>query len=215
MEQRLTLMDASRRQLLRVLKKSNGHPRTGSAVPKAVTDPSFPMSFFLRNVASLKADANWRALSPRLQKSRIRRLFRERSRFHLEVKRWKAARGELAFQPPVGKDELADGYCNHCGWCCEICSGYPDFPPSSEITQRWKDIFGNGLGKGHRFCAFLWEWEGGRSLCSIHPHRSNPCRVFEREECDFLMKDPEVRDPSAKRRLIEVRQWFIHLIDGR
>lgn len=208
-------MDATRRHLLRTLKKSNGRGKAGPAALKAVADPAFPLTFFLRNIASLMADAGYRKLAPRLQRSRVLRLFRERSEIFLEVKQWKTRRGDPAYRPSGGKDELADGYCSHCGWCCEICSGYPDFPEESEITQRWKEIFGNGLGRGHRFCAFLWEWEGERSLCSIHPHRSNPCRVFEREECEFLMKDPEIRDPSTKRKLVEARDRFIHLVDGR
>ncbi len=87
---------------------------------------------------------------------------------------------------------LPSGYCSHCGGCCEIASGFPDFPPETGIPQRWQRIFGDGLGKGHRFCAFLWELDAsGQSLCAIHPWRSNPCRTFEEDECEFFMKDLE------------------------
>ena len=75
------------------------------------------------------------------------------------------------------------------------------FPPRQHIPRRWQHIFGDGLGKGHRFCAFLWElYASGQSFCAIHPWRSNPCRVFEKDECDYFMKDLETNplfDPKA------------------
>ncbi len=208
-------MDPTRRILLRSIRTSRRQGKAARATLKAVAHSSFPLTFFFRNLASLRGEAGWLEYSPRLQRALLLRLLRQRCAIFLEVKQWKALRGEVSPKLDAAEPKGGDEYCHHCGWCCEICSGFPDFPGESGISPRWRGIFGDGLGKGHRFCAFLWEGPGGRSFCSIHPHRSNPCRIFEREECEFLLKDPGIRDPSMNRRLIEARDWFIHLVDRR
>ena len=175
-------------------------------IASALRHRSFPITYFVRNVLTLQREAGWRQGSRRVQKDRLLRLLEERARIFLEVKKWiMERRGEEGWREQIGSPHegpfLPSGYCSHCGGCCEIASGFPDFPPETAIPPRWQRIFGDGLGRGHRFCAFLWELNAsGRSLCAIHPWRSNPCRVFEKEECDYFMKDLETNplfDPKA------------------
>ncbi len=110
----------------------------------------------------------------------------------------------------------APGYCNKCGLCCEVSSGMADFPIPEGVPARWREIFANGLGRGHRFCPFLWEDNGsGGSLCSIYPYRSNPCRLFDQEECEFFWKSPEPDELSNARKLFLTGRWLTRLINAR
>ncbi|MCE5333948.1 MAG: YkgJ family cysteine cluster protein [Desulfobacteraceae bacterium] len=145
----------------------------------------------------------------------MNRLLRERILIFAEVKAWRrpqsASERREAFrlkslQPPE--------YCNKCGLCCEVASGIADFPFPSGLPERWKEIFAQGLGRGHRFCPFLWENNGeGGSLCSIYPWRSNPCRLFDIEECDFFWKSPEPEEISDDRKLLLIGRCLSHLIN--
>jgi len=92
----------------------------------------------------------------------------------------------------------------------------PDFPAPDALPRGWREIFGNGLGRGHRFCPFLWEDNGsGGGLCSIYPLRSNPCRLFGSEECDFFWKSPEPVDLSSGREILLIGLWLIKLVNPR
>jgi hypothetical protein len=144
--------------------------------------------------------------SSRARKNRLFRMLEERGRIFLEVRRWilesqreQKWTGHVRSTPE--EPSLTSGYCTHCGGCCEIASGFPDFPPEAEIPSHWQRIFGVGLGTGHRFCAFLWEVDAqGQSRCAIHPWRSTPCRLFEEDECAYFMNDLEANalfDPRA------------------
>ncbi|MFZ0927711.1 MAG: YkgJ family cysteine cluster protein [Syntrophobacteraceae bacterium] len=113
-------------------------------------------------------------------------------------------------------DKNAPGYCNKCGLCCEVASGMPDFPAPDALPRGWREVFGNGLGRGHRFCAFLWEDNcSGGGFCSIYPLRSNPCRLFGSEECDFFWKSPEPVELSSGREILLIGLWLIKLVNPR
>ena len=202
----LTKTERCRKAILRAAGKTR---KTRSFSPRvffALKNPGFPLSFFVRNMLAMQREPRWRHLSPRIWRNHLRRMLEERSRIFLEVCRWRSDKqqregGQTPALLPSLETLEGSGYCSHCGGCCEIASGFPDFPPETAIPVRWQRIFGDGLGRGHRFCAFLWELNAsGRSLCAIHPWRSNPCRVFEKEECDYFMKDLETNplfDPKA------------------
>ena len=158
---------------------------------RAMRDPLFPWTFLRRNLAALARESAWQHLSPRTRRACQRRLCLERGRFFLELRSalerrnlWVAAADLPAQNAPAGPGPQ---YCNHCGECCEIASGLAEFPREAEIPARWQRLFGQGLGRWHRFCPFLLEIRRtGRSLCAIHPWRPLPCRRFEAEECTFL-----------------------------
>ncbi len=189
---------------------------------RALADPDFPLTFFARNVVAVKREAAWVHLPVRVQRDHLLRMLRERSCVFLEVKIRLEIQEDRRKPRSVRTDEdsaslaFIQSYCNDCGVCCEIASGYPDFPPCADIPARWKNIFGGGLGKGHRFCPFLLEPEGsGRSLCGIHPWRPNPCRIFEEDECRYLRHDPGFVLPADKSDPAGVRRWLFRLMNGR
>ncbi len=203
-------------QFKRYLKKRNPQA-AGSFIQKNLCNPAFPLFFVLRNLNWLEREHWWNELSLRSRRVQATRILRERVNFFNEVKTWKKKHEEIhESQPqPVPRQEIP-GYCNKCGLCCEVASGMPDFPATSELPSRWRRMFGNGLGKGHRFCPFLWEdGSSGGSLCSVYPWRSNPCRLFESDECDFFWNDPEPEEIASEKRLLLMRRWLANLINGR
>ena len=185
----------------------------------------FPVGYFVRNLMLLAAEPRWMQKPPRWKRIKIVRLLQERSRFFLQVHQWpdghdtgKPDNLSEGYGNQGGKDDAVsvDTYCIHCGGCCEIACGLPDFPSESIIPARWQRIFGEGLGEDHRFCPFLWEdRSSGGSLCSIHPWRSRPCRIFEAEECRFLLDDPEFKKLSDPVALEKVYRLLLRLIDAR
>jgi hypothetical protein len=189
--------EAPRKAILRSLRKARKGGKIAPATASALKSRCFPLTFFVRNLLTLQQESGWLRASRRVRKNRVIRILEERAQIFLAVRKWireRQGRDEWRkqFRFVPRESSLPEGYCSHCGGCCEIASGFPDFPPETEIPSRWQRIFGNGLGKGHRFCAFLWEWDAsGRSFCAIHPWRSNPCRIFDEEECQFFMKDLE------------------------
>jgi hypothetical protein len=169
--------------------------RSGTGVPRAVlralADPCFPWKFMLRNLAVIAREPGWRRLPARLRRAYERRLWIQRIQFHGEIKGWLQQCPDWQPPAPVPQSGAApvspDPYCDHCGECCEIASGLAEFVPGVLLPLPWQTIFGQGLGRWHRFCPFLWELRrSGRSLCAIHPWRPLACRAFERDECLFL-----------------------------
>lgn len=138
----------------------------------------------------------WVSMPPKKKRTFFLRVLEERVRFFVSLKAWLKQNGGYqsvrSFSPPSPDQNPAE-YCLHCGGCCETPSGLADFPMESLLPQPWKDLFGSGLGKGHRFCPFLWEYRNtGLSLCAIHPWRANPCRTFGEEDCRFVLRDPDL-----------------------
>lgn len=196
----------ARKAILRSMRKARKSGRIGPVTASALKSRYFPIGFFIRNLLSLQQESAWNRASGRLRRKRALLILEERARIFLAVQKWITERDgtdewRMRFRPAFGKWSLPEGYCSHCGGCCEIASGLPDFPAGTQISLRWQRIFGDGLGKHHRFCAFLWEWDAsGRSMCAIHPWRSNPCRIFDEEDCRLIMKDLEITplfDPRA------------------
>lgn len=182
--------------LLRFIGAAYPNRKDRNIVRRALCDPLFPRTFLIRNILALQQEPAWQSCSRRRQRTRLLQILVQRSRFFLQVKDWLQQQGQplpsaqtevAAAQPPQ-----PDGnYCNHCGECCEIASGLPQFPVPQQLPQDWQRVFAAGLGPHHRFCAFLWEIAGnGRSVCAIHQWRPVPCRLFEQEECDFLRQHP-------------------------
>lgn len=183
---------------------------------KEIRDPYFPMTFFLRNLSRLQLERCWSRRPLRIQGADTLRLLAERCEILGEIRILMRKSGPRNGAKPEDIVKTPAGYCDHCGFCCEIASGLPDFPPESRLPDEWRRIFGQGLGRGHRFCAFLWEVKrSGKSLCSVHPWRSRPCRVFEAEECAFMKEDPGFI-PSARRgRLVKTLRRLKRLLNGR
>ncbi len=179
--------------LLRVTNHAYPRRKDRQLVRQALSDPFFPRTYLVRNLLALEQEPAWKRCTPRLQRAWLLQVILQRSDFFLQVRQWvqtqdgNAAAGDFAAaeRPP------ANGYCNHCGECCEIASGLPQFPVPDQLPLDWQLIFAAGLGRHHRFCAFLWEIAGsGRSLCAIHRWRPLPCRLFEKDECDYLRQHP-------------------------
>jgi hypothetical protein len=182
-------------------KKNPGRQR--SFVLKNLCHPDFPLFFVLRNLAWLKEEKWWKDLSLRGRRSHAFRIVRERISIFDEVKSWRK-KGNALVPGDSGKEAEAPLYCNKCGLCCEVASGMADFPFPEKLPASWREIFSNGLGRGHRFCPFLWEDNGsGGSLC----------RLFDSEECDFFWKSPEPKYVSDERNLILTGRWLAKLIN--
>ena len=178
--------------------------------------PGFPLYYVLRNLGWLNHEQWWTALSNRAKRARASRIVSQRVALFNEVKKLRKATKGVQIS---GADEVpitGPGYCNKCGLCCEVASGMPDFPDPGALPDRWRAMFANGLGQGHRFCPFLWEDNiSGGGLCSIYPHRSNPCRLFEAEECDFFWKSGEPDELSNARKIMLLGRWLIKLVNPR
>lgn len=168
----------------------NGRKITATQfVWKALRDPFFPWTFVASNLLTVSREKSWLGLSDRARSLYSWHLLVERSRFFLEVKSWIGRQGSRVpmLHPYPAEDKSTKPYCDHCGHCCEIASGLATFPHDVDIPPHWQQIFGEGLGRGHRFCPFLWEFRRtGRSLCAVHGCRPIACRVFEHDECLHL-----------------------------
>jgi len=199
------LFDSTR--LKRSLKRKGA---AGNAAVKGLCAPGFPLYYVLRNLGWLKREKWWTTLSPRAKRTRALRMIRERIAIFNEVKNWRKNQGSAQIPILNVLDRNVPDYCNKCGLCCEVASGMPDFPAPGALPGRWREIFANGLGRGHRFCPFLWEDNGsGGGFCSIYPLRSNPCRLFGSEECDFFWKSPEPVELSIGRKILLIGLWLI------
>lgn len=182
---------------------------------KTLCDPGFPLYFIIRNLGWLKGEKWWSELPLRSRRAHAVRIVHERIAIFSEVKKWKKAHNQKSLAPEIDIEMKPPQYCNKCGLCCEVASGMPDFPTCGELPAKWKGLFGDGLGQGHRFCPFLWEDNGtGGSLCSIYQFRSNPCRLFGPEECEFFWKSPEPDDVSNQRKLHLMGRWLVRLINA-
>jgi hypothetical protein len=205
------LFDSTR--LKRYLKTKGA---TGNVAVKSLCAPGFPLYYVIRNLGWLKRETWWTTLSPRARGVRALRIVRERIAIFNEVKNWRKNKGSAQMSILKVADMNAPEYCNKCGLCCEVASGMPDFPAPGALPGRWREIFANGLGRGHRFCPFLWEDNGsGGGLCSIYSLRSNPCRLFGSEECDFLWRSPEPDELSSGRKILLIGLWLIKLVNTR
>ena len=183
---------------------------------RGMRDPNFPLTFFLRNLSRLRLEANWSRRPLRIRGADALRLLAERCEILAEVRASLRESGPRNEQKRGDLVRMDSGYCDHCGFCCEIASGLQEFPPESRMPPSWRHIFGHGLGRGHRFCAFLWEHRrSGRSFCSVHPWRSRACRVFEEEECAFMKEDPGFKPSAERRRLVKTLRWLMRLLSGR
>ena len=219
------LFDSNR--LKRSLKKKGA---TGNRAAKTICGQGFPLYYVLRNFGWLRLEQWWTALSPRARRNLALRIVSERIAIFNEVKNCRKKLKEAAQIPLPNHFEVsanhfeistnhfeisAPAYCNKCGLCCEVASGMPDFPSPGALPGRWREFFANGLGRGHRFCPFLWEDNSsGGSLCAIYPLRSNPCRLFGSEECDFFWKSKEPHYLSSARKILLVGRWLVKLVNA-
>ena len=93
---------------------------------------------------------------------------------------------------PVSPQEVfpETGWCEHCGGCCEIRGGPPEFTASFELPGSWQLYFRGDGCKSQRFCPFLFEYFAtDRYFCSIYWIKPKCCWEFDREECEFLQND--------------------------
>ncbi len=194
--------------------KRNG--TAGNGAVRILCAPGFPLYFTLRNLGWLKHEKWWKTLPVRARGLCALRMVSQRISMFNEVKNWREDREAAQTPFPDPGNMKAPGYCNKCGLCCEVASGMPDFPSPEALPARWREVFADGLGEGHRFCAFLWEDNGsGGGFCSIYPLRSNPCRLFGSEECDFFRKSAEPAELSSGRKILLMGRWVIKLINAR
>lgn len=180
-------------------------PRQGRRLMRCLRHPLFPLYALERNLGMLLHENGTRGPSAR-RASRWVTVVWERIQWFQELigAQNGASGSKNAASALRGLNDGPDrsrieSYCDHCGLCCEICSGFPDFPDPENPPDAWQFVFGQGLGYGHRFCPFLLhDRREGRSFCAIHPHRPNPCRIFEEDEC--LTVKTELKDELARTR---------------
>jgi len=217
----MTETQKTRRAILRAATRNRSRNAFSPRIFRAIKHRFFPLGFFLRNILALRREPRWQGLTPRLWRGHLHRMLEERSRIFLEIPRgWAEKEGtEQAPVPALFRSlDLPEqsGYCSHCGGCCEIASGFPSFPRATSLPLRWQQLFGAGLGEGHRFCAFLWEFDAsGRSMCAIHPWRPAPCRAFAEAECAFLKNDLNKHPPYRPQDFSMACQRLSRLVDRR
>ncbi|MEJ5348031.1 MAG: hypothetical protein WHS46_05025 [Desulfosoma sp.] len=171
-------------------------PRRARGLLRKLRNPLFPLYFLERNLGMLKSENGVAGTSTR-RAAQWMTVICERIQWVDEL-----LRAQKSVSPALGasasRSRLDNGpdrsrietYCNHCGLCCEICSGFPDFPDPENPPHIWQFVFGQGLGYGHRFCPFLMhDRRGGHSFCAIHRYRPNPCRIFEEDECQTVKNE--------------------------
>ncbi|MDR3557756.1 MAG: YkgJ family cysteine cluster protein [Syntrophobacteraceae bacterium] len=200
------LFDSNR--LKRSLKRK---AKAGNSTVKLLCRPGFPLYYMLRNLGWLKGERWWTSLSSRARRVNAIRMLGQRASLFKEVKSWRdnlpAAPESL---PCTSQDLTVPEYCNKCGLCCEVASGMDDFPFPAQLPAGWKEFFGNGLGKGHRFCPFLWEDNSASGgLCSIYQLRSRPCRLFGPDECEFFWNSSEPGELSDGKKILKVARWLV------
>ena len=200
------LFDSNR--LKRSLKRKGD---AANCTVKLLCQPGFPLYYMLRNLGWLKGERWWASLSLRARRVNAIRMLGQRTAIFKEVKNWRQNRKTAQIPAPNTADNLsAPEYCNKCGLCCEVASGMPDFPLPEALPAGWSELFGNGLGRGHRFCPFLWEDNFSRGgFCSIYCLRSNPCRLFGPDECDFFWKSAEPDELSDGRKILKTGRWLV------
>jgi hypothetical protein len=213
-----------RLSMARAARRARRGRKIGRTLFEGLMDPLFPTTFLIRNLRALHKEPGWNRLPFRSRRNRLLGMLDERASFFLQVRQavdggqaCPSTLGPLDAPDVTGEGELRDlsEYCTHCGGCCEIAGGLPDFPDHAVLPSPWRRAFGNGLGRGHRFCPFLWEVEGsGNSICAIHSCRPNPCRMFERDECEFLRQDPAYIDLSHPDELLKGFRSLLRLIYG-
>ncbi len=148
---------------------------------KVVSDPLFPLSFWLMNVLELNQQKLFRGKPLRWVKVFLSRHLDERAKVFKIVR-------ESIKESPSFSDE--GGYCHHCGQCCFFFGGLGIFPENWPFNAKWKSLFTDGIGKFHIFCAFLWERNRlGKSLCAIYKWRPVVCDLFGEEECKFYLEE--------------------------
>ena len=200
-------------RLKRSLKRTGNR---GNRTAKDLCDPRFPLYYLVRNLVWLKNEKWWTTLSPCSRRAQVIRMLSERIAIFNEVKKWRKGVDALGECSSVTEFSRVPGYCNKCGLCCEVASGMPNFPSPGNLPEQWREFFANGLGPGHRFCPFLWEDNAARGgFCSIYSLRSNPCRLFGAEECDFFWKSEEPAELSSNRKLLLMGRWLIKLVNTR
>ncbi|MGC8495232.1 MAG: YkgJ family cysteine cluster protein [Syntrophobacteraceae bacterium] len=191
------------------LKKSlRRNRKPGNSTLRILCHPGFPLYYMLRNLGWLEGETWWASLSLRAKRVQALRMLGQRAALFSQVKNWRKGLKDVQIPEPEDNVNVPD-YCNKCGLCCEVASGKPDFPAPRDLPEGWGEFFGNGLGKGHRFCPFLWEDNsdcGG--LCSIYHLRSNPCRLFGPEECEFFWKSTEPERLSNAIKSLKLARWL-------
>jgi len=81
-------------------------------------------------------------------------------------------------------------WCAHCGGCCEIRGGIPEFRGNSRLPGLWYVYFRGDGCEYQRFCPFLFEYLAtAKFFCAIYEIKPRCCWEFDREECEFLQKD--------------------------
>jgi len=167
---------------------------------RLLRDPLFPLYFLERNLDVLGRENGFRREPQQCRTARVMAVIFERLQWFQELLQdgRRGPGGTLHEAPALrGLDDGPDrsrieSYCDHCGLCCEICSGFPDFPDPNNPPDAWQFLFGQGLGDGHRFCPFLrHDRRSRRSFCAIHKYRPNPCRIFEEDECRTVKNELE------------------------
>ncbi|MGC9195551.1 MAG: YkgJ family cysteine cluster protein [Syntrophobacteraceae bacterium] len=200
------LFDSNR--LKRVLKRKRA---PGNTTAKVLCQPGFPLYYMLRNLGWLRSEPWWASLSLRAKRVTAIRMLAQRGALFKEVKKWRQNNKSEQIETLDAADNPGvPDYCNKCGLCCEVASGMADFPFPERMPPGWKLLFADGLGRGHRFCPFLWEDNcSGGGLCSIYPLRSNPCRLFGVDECDFFWKSKEPLELSSRPKILKKTRWLI------
>ncbi|SMC25137.1 Putative zinc-or iron-chelating domain-containing protein [Desulfacinum hydrothermale DSM 13146] len=186
---------------------------------------AFPLTYLERNLARLIQEGQDARRPVRYRRALWASVVGQRACWFVELTQDVNAEGQNgegndAAGRAGAREEPIEAYCDRCGMCCEIASGYPDFSSAPGLSDAWKRLFREGLGPGHRFCPFLLEDRArGRSACAIHPRRPNPCRIFEADECRALKAEVAVERASNRavppvtrrtiRRLVETMPAFI------
>jgi hypothetical protein len=112
---------------------------------RSLAHPSFPLTFLIRNFDSLEREGFWKDRPFRVRKKLAQRLLQERAACFAELLAAMKPKPDMAASWGFAPEPSPGEYCTHCGGCCEIASGLPDFPRDAPVSRRWKRLSGRLL----------------------------------------------------------------------
>ena len=166
-------------------------------VARALADPYFPLSKLRKlNAEEFVTEPGFVNLSQECLTGMVAKHLLQWAEIFLAIKEelgWLSAKGQVSSMrlPGTPREVFPEtGWCEHCGGCCEIRGGPPEFTTSFELPSSWQLYFRGDGCKWQRFCPFLCEYFAtGRYFCSIYRIKPKCCWEFDREECEFLHYD--------------------------
>ena len=185
------------RETLDLLKGCYQQIRKRELVGKALEDPYFPLSKLRKlNVEQFVLEPKFADLTENVLAKILAEHLLKWTKIFVSIREDLAKLDRdgqvfgMGFTGSPSENLPEAGWCNHCGGCCEIRGGPPEFTGSFAAPDHWHAYFRGDGCEHQRFCPFLFEYyASGKFFCSIYQVKPKCCWTFDRDECDFLQRD--------------------------